>query len=205
MSSTPTALRREGAAPSHRRAGGSPQTPVHERSFRPDIEGLRAIAIGTVLLYHAGLPFLPGGFIGVDVFFVISGFLITGLLVSELERDRSAVDLRLLRPPDQAPAAGHHGRAAHVGRRCRWLVPVAAAAARPRPATSPRARSTSSTGASPTRPSTTSPQGEDPSPVLHFWSLAVEEQFYVVWPLLLIVAALVVRRRGWRLRPTLLA
>src|SRR5919112_4285596 len=54
--------------------------------FRPDIEGLRAIAIATVLLCHAGLPFFGGGYIGVDVFFVISGFLITRLLLGELER-----------------------------------------------------------------------------------------------------------------------
>ncbi|MCZ9345616.1 acyltransferase, partial [Streptomyces sp. TRM76130] len=54
--------------------------------FRPDIEGLRALAIGLVLLYHAGAARLAGGYVGVDVFFVISGFLITGLLVRELER-----------------------------------------------------------------------------------------------------------------------
>ena len=53
-------------------------------AFRPDVEGLRAVAILAVVGYHAGLPFLPGGFVGVDVFFVISGFLITGLLVAEI-------------------------------------------------------------------------------------------------------------------------
>lgn len=59
---------------------------VPRPGFRPDIEGLRAIAIGLVLVYHAGVRFLPGGFIGVDVFFVLSGFLITGLLIRELEQ-----------------------------------------------------------------------------------------------------------------------
>src|SRR4051812_9802114 len=52
--------------------------------FRRDIEGLRAIAVALVVLYHAGVPWLAGGYIGVDVFFVVSGFLITGLLVGDL-------------------------------------------------------------------------------------------------------------------------
>src|SRR5262250_243793 len=52
--------------------------------FRPDIEGLRAIAVFLVVLRHAGLSFLQGGFIGVDVFFVLSGYLITSLLTKEL-------------------------------------------------------------------------------------------------------------------------
>ena len=62
--------------------------------FRPDIEGLRAIAIGAVLLFHAGVPWAEGGFIGVDVFFVISGFLITGLLVREWDGN-GRIDLRV--------------------------------------------------------------------------------------------------------------
>jgi peptidoglycan/LPS O-acetylase OafA/YrhL len=53
--------------------------------FRPDIEGLRAVAIGAVLLCHAGVAFFAGGYIGVDVFFVVSGFLITRLLLGELD------------------------------------------------------------------------------------------------------------------------
>jgi peptidoglycan/LPS O-acetylase OafA/YrhL len=52
--------------------------------FRPDIQGLRALAIVLVLVTHAGLPVLRGGFVGVDVFFVISGFVITRVLVAEL-------------------------------------------------------------------------------------------------------------------------
>ena len=54
-----------------------------ERKYRPDIDGLRAIAIVSVIAYHAGIPGFPGGFVGVDIFFVISGFLITGLLFNE--------------------------------------------------------------------------------------------------------------------------
>src|SRR6476659_8289607 len=54
--------------------------------FRPDIQGMRALAVLLVVLAHAGVPGLAGGFVGVDVFFVISGFLITGLLVREVQR-----------------------------------------------------------------------------------------------------------------------
>ena len=60
---------------------------VPVRKFRPDIEGLRAIAVVVVVLFHAGVPFLPGGYIGVDIFFVISGFLITTHLLSEVSRN----------------------------------------------------------------------------------------------------------------------
>ncbi|MFE2310378.1 acyltransferase family protein, partial [Streptomyces sp. NPDC059411] len=55
----------------------------HRSAFRPDIEGLRALAVLAVLAFHAGIPGLAGGFVGVDVFFVVSGYLITGLLVRE--------------------------------------------------------------------------------------------------------------------------
>ena len=54
-----------------------------KQKYRPDIDGLRAIAIISVIFYHAGFPGFPGGFVGVDIFFVISGFLITSLLFNE--------------------------------------------------------------------------------------------------------------------------
>jgi len=56
------------------------------QAFRPDIEGLRGIAVLIVVLFHCGLPGFSGGFVGVDVFFVLSGFLITGLLVAEIQK-----------------------------------------------------------------------------------------------------------------------
>jgi peptidoglycan/LPS O-acetylase OafA/YrhL len=65
--------------PSRSNLGTAPQ----ERAFRPDVEGLRAIAIILVVLFHAGLPAMKGGFFGVDVFFVISGFVITDLLLRD--------------------------------------------------------------------------------------------------------------------------
>src|SRR5438045_1854706 len=77
--------------------------------FRPDLEGLRGVAILLVLLFHAGLPLTTGGFVGVDVFFVLSGFLITGLLIRERER-RGRIDLR-----------------AFYARRARRILPAAAA------------------------------------------------------------------------------
>ncbi|MCD2173161.1 acyltransferase family protein [Rhizobium sp. C4] len=58
---------------------------AHHLAYRPDIEGLRAIAVLTVVAAHLGLPFFRGGFVGVDVFFVISGYLITGILLREFE------------------------------------------------------------------------------------------------------------------------
>ena len=57
--------------------------------FRPDIEGLRAVAILGVILFHAGVRSASGGFLGVDVFFVISGFLITGILIAEVQKTGS--------------------------------------------------------------------------------------------------------------------
>ncbi|MGY2130024.1 acyltransferase family protein [Blastococcus sp. SYSU DS0617] len=164
--------------------------------FRADIEGLRAVAVGLVLLAHvAGWP--AGGFIGVDVFFVISGFLITGLLLRERART---------------------GRISFRGfyvRRARRILPAAAATLTVTVLASwflflgGRFTQTVSDvlwaaffGANITfaRQSTDYFQeGLPPSPVQHFWSLAVEEQFYLVWPVLILAIFAVPLARG-RLR-----
>lgn len=176
---------------------GRPAAPATDRpsGFRPDIEGLRAVAILTVLAHHAGLP-LHGGYIGVDVFFVISGYLITGLLVKELWSTGRISWLRF------------------VGRRIRRLLPAAVLVIAVTAAVSfvvvPGLRRRdigidlmAAAGyvvnwVFASREVDYLASDTKPSPVQHFWSLAVEEQFYVVWPLLLILLALVVRRPGRR-------
>jgi hypothetical protein len=78
--------------------------------FRPDIEGLRALAVGLVIASHAELPFLRGGFVGVDVFFVLSGYLITSLLMQEISSSGTVNFARFLwrdRKSDPAPAISH--------------------------------------------------------------------------------------------------
>ena len=163
--------------------------------FRPDIEGLRAVAVLAVVLFHAGVPGVPGGFVRVDVFFVVSGFLITGLLWREV---RATGTVRLAR---------------FYGARARRLLPAgiavllvtAAASAWLLPPLQARAvlgdAVASALYAGNYRYAV---QGTDylaadtpPSPFQHYWSLGVEEQFYLVWPALLILIAWAVsRRRG---------
>jgi peptidoglycan/LPS O-acetylase OafA/YrhL len=164
--------------------------------FRADVEGLRAVAIGLVLLYHAGLPFVRGGFVGVDVFFVISGFLITGLLVRELDRTGTISLVRF------------------YARRAKRLLPATAvvllATSAMVLAVLPRVRWSDIGGdivASALyvvnwrfadRSVDYLAEDVEPSPVLHFWSLAVEEQYYLVWPVLLLALSWLARRRGRR-------
>lgn len=152
------------------------------------------MAVLLVLGYHAGLPFLPGGFVGVDVFFVISGFLITGLIDREIRE------------------TGRLNLARFWARRVRRLLPatavVLAAVAVMTIVVLPVTRWASvawDIGASAlyvvnwrlADQSVSYLASEDaPSPVQHFWSLAVEEQFYVVWPLLLLCLLWWRRRSG---------
>ena len=164
-------------------------------AFRADVEGLRAVAVGLVLLYHAGVPFVPAGFVGVDVFFVISGFLITGLLVSELRRTGriSLPGFYARRAKRLLPAAGIVLAATTVGTllflpQTRWssvggdIVSSALYFVNWRLA----GRSVDYLA-----------EDASASPVQHFWSLAVEEQYYLVWPILLLLMSWwALRRRG---------
>ena len=176
-------------------------------SYRPDIEGLRAVAIGLVLVYHAGLPWLPGGFVGVDIFFVISGFLITGVMLREVaETGRlSLVGFYARRAKRLLPAtvlvlvttAVLTVVFLPISQRSIFGGDIAAAAGYVvnwRLADRAVDYLAEDTGA---------------SPVQHFWSLAVEEQFYVLWPVLVVLLLLAARRlspgRGARHRTLLLS
>jgi peptidoglycan/LPS O-acetylase OafA/YrhL len=154
--------------------------------FRPDIEGLRGVAVLLVVGCHCGLSWCAGGFVGVDVFFVLSGYLITRQLAAEY-RATSRIDLPRF-----------------FARRARRLLPgftlvlvavtIAAALifAPEEMAATGRAACASALYVSnvffdSTASDYFAPQVEG-NPLLHTWSLGVEEQFYLVWPLLILFA-----------------
>jgi len=165
--------------------------------YRPDIDGLRAIAVGSVLVYHAFPTALMGGFIGVDIFFVISGFLITTIILQSLAagdfsyRDFYARRIRRIFPAlivvlfatlcagwylllsDEFAELGKQtvGGAAFVANFVFW----------------------GESGYFDTAAET--------KPLLHLWSLGIEEQFYIFWPLLLGLAW----RKGWPIVRVVLA
>ncbi len=154
-------------------------------AYRPDIDGLRAVAILGVVAYHVGLPVVSGGFTGVDVFFVISGFLITQLLARQIAK------------------TGRLSLAEFYARRMRRLLPALAVVILATllvgaflvPPTGERnqlaqsALSALGFFANQFFLANTFGYFDGPSelkPLLHLWSLSVEEQFYIVWPLALI-------------------
>lgn len=165
------------------------------KNFRTDIEGLRAVAVLAVVLFHADLPGLGGGFVGVDVFFVISGFLITGLLWREAGTSGTV----RLRKFFAARARRLLPASALVG-----VITMIAAAILLPPL---QVRSVTIDGITSALyvsnywfiGSGVQYFGHQsvlsPSPFQHYWSLGVEEQFYLVWPLLIIGTAWLIRRR----------
>ena len=176
----------------------------HASRFRHDVHGVRGLAILLVVAYHVHLPPFGGGFVGVDVFFVLSGFLITGLLIEEF-RTTGRIDLLEF-----------------YARRARRLLPAAAvvfastmvAAAL---LLSPLEQLNLSGAALATalyvsnlyflREATdylaAPPEG---NPFLHTWSLSVEEQFYLVWPtVFLLIASMLRDRRRWPIAVVLVA
>ena len=161
--------------------------------FRPDIEGLRAIAILGVVLFHAGIPGFSGGFLGVDVFFVLSGFLITGLLVDEV-RKRGTISLP-----------------GFWARRAKRLLPVATLVSLvtlflvrfESPLAAARYGGSALSFATYwsnllfwRRGADYFDQSASPDPFLHTWSLAVEEQYYLLFAPCVCLLALAVQGKG---------
>jgi peptidoglycan/LPS O-acetylase OafA/YrhL len=165
-------------------------------TYRPHLDGIRAIAVIAVVLFHAGVPGFSGGFVGVDVFFVISGYLITGLLLKEFE-DTGDISIRRF-----------------VERRIRRLGPalfvvllatIIAGMALLSPIGGEQQGLAKSAMAAVLLVANHyfqlhSGSYFDPPPysmpLLHTWSLSVEEQFYLVWPWLLLAIGLLARKRG---------
>ncbi|MBZ9735125.1 acyltransferase [Mesorhizobium sp. CA18] len=162
--------------------------------FRPEIQGLRGLAVAFVVIFHIWPAALPGGYVGVDIFFVISGFLITGLLT------------RMALSEDGISLVGFYTR------RVRRLLPAAIVALLVTLAGTLLFVSDAwwEETAKQVIASALYMQNwrlaeqavdylgaEDaPSPVQHFWSLSIEEQFYIVWPLLMLAVLWWARRRG---------
>jgi peptidoglycan/LPS O-acetylase OafA/YrhL len=180
-------MRRMGSENSTRAAWTRPVP--RDTAFRADLEGLRGIAVALVVLFHAGLLGVVGGFVGVDAFYVLSGFLITGLLLREFG------------------TSGRLDLVAFYGRRARRILPAATVAivvilafavfiVAPLDLPSISADATASGlfigNIVFALRSTDYFASTTPSPFLHYWSLGVEEQFYLVWPVLLLLA--------WRIR-----
>ena len=175
------------------RAGKIGPVTADRRGEIPALDGIRAVAVALVLADHGGIPGLSGGFLGVDVFFVLSGFLITSLLLDELDRNGrialrgfwirrarrllpalivmvlAVVAARDLFPPEAIAALRDDAVAAFF-----WIANWAFVAQK----------------------ADYFSHGATPSPLQHTWSLGVEEQYYLIWPLLLIAVAAVFRARA---------
>ncbi len=176
---------------------GAGQGNSRSSTYRPDIEGLRGIAVLLVVAFHCGVPGVTGGFVGVDVFFVLSGYLITGLLVAEIQKTSrlsllhfyarrvrrllpaSALTLAVtlligafIMAPQELAFAGRAARATALYMSNVFFAKNAANYFNP---------------------------DVESNPLLHTWSLAVEEQFYLVWPMLIMLGLLF-----WRSRKSLL-
>jgi len=156
---------------------------MNKSSYRPDIDGLRAIAVLAVVMFHAGIPFISGGFIGVDVFFVISGYLITSIIVKEIRQgDFSLINFYERRIRRILPAffvvVLFSTMIAYA-----WFLP---------PEFEAYGKSIVAAALSVSNILFWNESGyfdssADLKPLLHTWSLGVEEQFYIFFPLFLLL------------------
>lgn len=162
------------------------ESPTQARTKRLDLQGLRTLAVGLVIIYHLFPGKLPGGFIGVDIFLVISGYLIVGSLVRDLAKTGTvklgtfyARRIRRLLPASTVVLVSVMVASVIVLPQSRWQE-----VARDVVASALQVQNWNQAFGSTSYESA----GELVSPVQHFWSLAVEEQFYLVIPLMLLVA-----------------
>jgi peptidoglycan/LPS O-acetylase OafA/YrhL len=153
--------------------------------YRADIDGLRALAVGTVLVYHAFPAVLPGGFVGVDVFFAISGYLISGIILDALRADRFSLATFYARRIRRIFPALTTVLVAVLA--IGWVVLYADDYARLGRHAAAGAAFLSNFEL--WNETSYFDVGAGLKPLLHLWSLGIEEQFYLVWPLLLLVAA----------------
>ena len=160
-------------------------------SYRADIDGLRAVAVLSVLLYHLHLPFTPGGFVGVDIFFVISGFLITRNIWTEMQAGSFSVRAFYLRRIRRIAPAFLVMAAVTLVVGCLVLLPTDLK--RLGAGTASAAVSASNIFFWRTLDIGYFADSSEQEPLLHTWSLGVEEQFYLLWPATLLLLTLVVR------------
>ncbi|MBI3553520.1 MAG: acyltransferase [Elusimicrobia bacterium] len=183
-------------------APSSPSIPAAHLTYRPDIDGLRAVAVLLVVVFHATLRYLPGGYVGVDVFFVISGFLISSIILKEL-------------------MAGNFSFARFYARRIRRIFPALAAVLAgawligwfllyKNPIEYATLGMHIAAGAGFLsnillwRDSGYFDTAAAAKPLLHLWSLGIEEQFYILWPLFLVLFWRR-RRAAWLIAAALIA
>lgn len=176
------------AVATRRTAGAAkPRAGAAAAGFRPEIQALRALAVAGVVLFHLWPNRMTGGYIGVDVFFVISGYLITSHIVRELESNGTislsrfyARRIRRLLPAAMLVLAVTAVATAFLvpAERARGFLTEVVASAVYVENWVLAANATDYFAA-----------GEPASPVQHYWSLSVEEQFYLIWPLLFLLVA----------------
>lgn len=177
-----------------------PASGLAGRAFRMDIQGLRALAVGLVLVFHVWPSALPGGYVGVDVFFVISGYLITGILLRQATGGQVDFLAFYARRARRLLPAATATMLAVVVASFLWMPPIhwhetaqdviasafyvmnwwLATAAGDYFASDAAA-----------------------SPLQHFWSLAIEEQFYLIWPAIIAGLVALARSCGWNVVRTL--
>ncbi len=161
-------------------------SPITPKNYRPDIDGLRAVAVLSVIIFHINESLLPGGFVGVDIFFVISGYLITQHILRDLDKQRFSI------------AEFYRRRVKRIMPAMLVVVFVTLIAAQqlllPRDAEEVAESALWSVLSMANvyfwlfEDTSYFAAASQEKPLLHLWSLGVEEQFYIFWPLMLMLA-----------------